>query len=122
MNPSQFDVMVTLNLYGNIIINAAAGLIGGPGVVGGANVGEGMVVFEPGTRHVAADIAGQNKANPVAMISSAVMMLRHLDLNDHATKIENAVDKVLADGKVKTQDLGGNSTTKEFTDAVISAL
>lgn len=122
MNPSQFDVMVTLNLYGNIIINAAAGLIGGPGVVGGANVGEGMVVFEPGTRHVAADIAGQNKANPVAMISSAVMMLRHLDLNDHATKIENAVDKVLAEGKVKTQDLGGNSTTKEFTDAVISAL
>lgn len=122
MNPSQFDVMVTLNLYGNIIINASAGLIGGPGVVGGANVGEGMVVFEPGTRHVATDIAGQNKANPIAMISTSVMMLRHLELFDHASKIENAVEKVLAEGKVKTQDLGGTATTKQFTDAVINAL
>jgi len=123
MNPTQFDVLVLPNLYGNILTNVAAGLVGGPGVVGGANIStQGIVLFEPGARHVAQDIAGQNKANPVAMILSSTMMLRHLELADHAKKIDKAVFSVLSQGKQLTADLGGTTSTKEFTRAVIDLL
>jgi len=119
MKPSQFDVMVTSNLYGNIITNVAGGLIGGPGIVGGANIGENIALFEPGTRHVAMDIAGKNKANPVAMLLSSTMMLRHLELPEFANLIENAVHAVVKEGKHLTSDLGGKATTTQVTEAVI---
>ena len=122
MNPSQFDVMLTPNLYGNIITNVASGLVGGPGITPGANVGDGTAVFESGARHAAQDIAGMNKANPSALLLSSTMMLRYLDLPDHAKRIENAIYKVLQDGKVLTRDVGGTATTKDFTNAVIQNL
>lgn len=122
MNPSQFDVMVTGNLYGNIIANVAAGLVGGAGVVGGANIGEKIGIFETGARHLALDIAGKNKANPMGLLSGATMMLRYLELPGHAEKIEKAVQSVIDDKDMKTLDLGGKTSTKEFTQAVISAL
>jgi isocitrate dehydrogenase (NAD+) len=122
MNPNQFDVVLTPNLYGNIVTNVAAGLIGGPGIMGGANVGENIMLFEPGARHTAQDIAGQNRANPTAMILSATMMLKHLELFEHAKKIERAVFTVLSQGKQLTSDLGGTTSTKEFTNAVINLL
>ena len=88
--PQQFDVLVTPNLYGSILSNIGAALIGGPGLVPGANFGREYAVFEPGCRHVGLDIKGKNSANPTAMILSSAMMLRHLGLNDHADKISKA--------------------------------
>ncbi len=135
MNPSQFDVMLTPNLYGTIVANTTAGLIGGPGLVPGANVGEGVAIFEVGNRHVAADIAGLNRANPIALLLSSVLMLRHLGMNSHADKIQLAVRRVLAQGKVpyfnlvltlffklRTPDMGGHASTKAVTQAVIENL
>ena len=122
MNPSQFDVMLTPNLYGSIICNVASGLVGGPGLTPGANVGDGIAVFESGARHAAQDIAGKNQANPVALLLSSTMMLRYLDLPDHAKRIESSIKKVLSDGKVLTKDVGGTATTKDFTSAVIHNL
>eukprot|EP01114_Cavostelium_apophysatum_P001999 TRINITY_DN11753_c0_g1_i1.p1 TRINITY_DN11753_c0_g1~~TRINITY_DN11753_c0_g1_i1.p1 ORF type:complete len:394 (-),score=127.43 TRINITY_DN11753_c0_g1_i1:17-1156(-) len=121
MNPSQFDVMVTGNLYGNIIANVAAGLVGGPGIVGGANIGESLATFETGARHLAMDIAGQNKANPLGLLSGATTMLRYLDLPEYAEKIEGAVSAVIEE-KILTQDIGGKSSTKEVTQAIIDAI
>lgn len=120
--PQQFDVMVTPNLYGTIVCNIAAALIGGPGLVPGFNMGRDYALFEPGCRHVAKDIQGKNMANPTAMIFSSVMMLRHLSLNQHANRIETALLKTLKEGSVRTPDLGGNHTTTDFTLAVISNL
>ncbi|PRP88126.1 isocitrate dehydrogenase (NAD+) [Planoprotostelium fungivorum] len=122
MHPSQFDVMVTSNLYGNIIANVAGGLVGGPGIIPGANIGAGIAIFEPGLRHSAQDIAGQDKANPTAMLLSGAEMLKYLDLNDHATRIEKAVQDVVADGKHLTRDVGGSGSTRRFTEAVIEKL
>jgi len=116
--PQQFDVMVMPNLYGSIVSNIGAALVGGPGVVPGANLGREYALFEPGCRHVAKDIMGQDVANPAAMILSATMMLRHLGLDYHANQISNAVYKVLADKKVRTPDMGGSSHTTDFTFAV----
>ncbi|KAF9154631.1 isocitrate dehydrogenase (NAD(+)) idh1 [Linnemannia schmuckeri] len=120
--PQQFDVMVMPNLYGNIVSNVGAGLVGGPGIVPGCNIGREYAMFEPGCRHVGKDIQGRNTANPSAMILSSVMMLRHLGLDDHANKIANAVSKTIMGGAVKTPDMGGSSTTTDFTFAVISNL
>lgn len=120
--PEQFDVVVCGNLYGNIISNIGAGLIGGPGLVPGANYGRDYAVFEPGCRHVAKDLQGKNSADPAAMILSAVWMLRHLNLDNHATLISKAVMDVLEEGAVRTPDLGGNSSTTDFTKAVIGKL
>ncbi|ORZ00184.1 hypothetical protein BCR43DRAFT_131789 [Syncephalastrum racemosum] len=120
--PQQFDVLVLPNLYGSILSNIGAGLIGSPAIVPGANFGREYAVFEPGCRHVGSDIGGTNTANPTAMILSSVMMLRHLGQHDHANRISNAVYSTIRDGKVKTKDIGGHSTTREFTDAVIKAL
>ncbi|KAF8505787.1 hypothetical protein F5888DRAFT_1604446 [Russula emetica] len=120
--PKQFDVMVMPNLYGAIVSNIGAALVGGPGVVAGCNVGRDYALFEPGCRHVAKDIMGQDRANPAAMILSATMMLRHLGLDHIANKIASATFQVLNDGRVKTADMGGSSTTSEFTAAVIKNL
>lgn len=121
-HPQQFDVLVTPNLYGSILSNIGAALIGGPGLVPGANFGREYAVFEPGCRHVGLDIKGQNTANPTAMILSATMMLRHLGLNDHADSISKATYDVLAEGKSTTKDIGGSSSTTEFTDAILAKL
>jgi isocitrate dehydrogenase (NAD+) len=120
--PTQFDVMVMPNLYGAIVSNIGAALVGGPGVVPGCNVGRDYALFEPGCRHVAKDIMGQDRANPAAMILSATMMLRHLGLDHIANNIASATFQVLNDGRVKTADMGGSATTHEFTGAVIKNL
>lgn len=121
-NPQQFDVLVTPSLYGAILSNIGAGLIGGPGLVPGANIGREYAVFEPGCRHVGLDLKGSNTANPTAMILSSVMMLRHLGLDEYANRISKATLDVIAERKVRTPDLGGNSKTTEFTRAILDKL
>ncbi|XP_076915383.1 isocitrate dehydrogenase [NAD] regulatory subunit 3, mitochondrial-like [Bidens hawaiensis] len=123
--PEQFDVMVTPNLYGNLVANTAAGIAGGTGVMPGGNVGLEYAIFEQGA---SAGNVGKpkmvekKKANPVALLLSSAMMLRHLELPDYADRLETAVKRVIEEGKYRTKDLGGSSTTQEVTDAVISAL
>lgn len=118
-NPHQFDVLVTTNLYGNIVDNLAAGLVGGAGVVPGESVAYDSVVFEPGARHSYAEAVGKNIANPTAMLRSACNMLRHLNLFYHARIIEDALFRVIKTGKIKTKDMGGYATTSQFTNAII---
>ena len=96
--PQQFDVMVMPNLYGGILSNIAAALVGGPGIVPGCNMGRDVAVFEPGCRHVGLDIKGKDQANPTAMLLSGSMLLRHLGLDDHANRISKAVYDVIATG------------------------
>lgn len=119
-NPNQFDVMVTPNLYGNIVDNLASGLVGGAGVVAGASYSAETVVFEPGARHTFSEAVGKNVANPTAMLLCGTKMLRHINLPSYSERIQNALNKVLNDGKVRTKDLGGQSTTQDFTRAVIA--
>ena len=119
-NPSQFDVLVLPNLYGDIVSDLCAGLIGGLGVAQGANIGLNYAVFEP-VHGSAPDIKGQNKANPTALLLSAIEMLRYIGENIYAEKIEKALFKTLSNG-ICTSDLGGNVTTSEFTEAVIREL
>ncbi len=119
-NPSQFDVLVLPNLYGDIVSDLCAGLIGGLGVAQGANIGKDYAVFEP-VHGSAPDIKGQNKANPTALLLSAIEMLRYIGENIYADKIESALFKTLKSG-VCTADLGGTSSTVEFRDAVIRNL
>ncbi|PWN95783.1 putative IDH1-isocitrate dehydrogenase [NAD] subunit 1, mitochondrial [Tilletiopsis washingtonensis] len=118
--PQQFDVMVMPNLYGNIVSNIGAALVGGPGTVPGCNIGREYALYEPGCRHVAKDIMGKGTANPAAMLLSSTMMLRHLGLDSHANQIAESVYKVIQEGKVRTADMGGNSKTADFTQAVIN--
>ncbi|KAI7853106.1 isocitrate dehydrogenase, NAD-dependent [Circinella umbellata] len=120
--PSQFDVMVMPNLYGSIVSNVGAGLIGGPGLIPGCNIGREYAMFEPGSRHVGLDLQNKNAANPTAMLLSSVMMLRHLNLDEYANRISTAVYDTIKSNTARTADMGGNSTTKEFTAAVISKL
>jgi len=120
--PSQFDVMVMPNLYGAIVSNIGAALVGGPGIVPGCNVGREYALFEPGCRHVAKDLMGTNKANPAAMILSSTMMLRHLGLESLANSIAQSTFDVINEGKVRTADMGGSATTTDFTAAVIKGL
>ena len=96
--PQQFDVMVMPNLYGGILTNITAALVGGPGVVPGCNMGRDVAVFEPGCRHVGLDIKGKDQANPTALLLSGTMLLRHLGLDEHANRISKAVYDVIADG------------------------
>lgn len=119
-NPSQFDVLVLPNLYGDIVSDLCAGLIGGLGVAQGANIGTECAVFEP-VHGSAPDIKGQNKANPTALLLSAIEMLRYISEFDYADKIEKALFKTLTQG-FKTADLGGNLSTTEFTQKIISNL
>ena len=122
MRPEQFDVMVMENLYGDIVSDLCAGLIGGLGLTASGNIGEGGIAMFEAVHGSAPDIAGRDKANPVALILSAVMMLRHIDESKAALRIEDAVLGVLKDGKHVTADLGGKASTTEITDAVIAAL
>ncbi|MFB3853424.1 MAG: isocitrate dehydrogenase (NAD(+)) [Vicinamibacterales bacterium] len=117
MSPERFDVLLMPNLYGDIISDLAAGLVGGLGVVGSANYGEGIAVFEA-VHGSAPDIAGRNAANPTALLLSALMMLRHIGEGDRAEIIEAALSRVLGERGVRTRDLGGTATTTEFTDAI----
>ncbi len=119
--PEQFDVLVTENLYGDIVSDLCAGLVGGLGLAPGANIGEKCAVFEA-VHGSAPDIAGKGIANPTALLFSALMMLRHLGENDRATAIGRAVLKVFVEGKHLTGDLGGSATTEEYTNAVIQFL
>ncbi|KAH9467461.1 hypothetical protein MJO29_005913 [Puccinia striiformis f. sp. tritici] len=120
--PQQFDVMVMPNLYGAIVANIGAALVGGPGIVPGANIGREFALFEPGCRHVAKDIMGQDVANPIAMVLSSTMMLRHLGLDFQADSIARAVYTVIEEGKIRTPDMGGKNHTSEVTRAIIEQL
>lgn len=120
--PSNFDVIVTPNLYGNICTNIGAALAGGPGLLPGCNFGRDVAIFEPGARHVGMDIKDRNCANPTAMIQSSCWMLNHLGLNEYAEKITASVDKVIADKRIRTPDVGGTGKTSEFCEAVLSNL
>lgn len=119
-DPTRFDVLVLPNLYGDIVSDLTAGLIGGLGVAQGANIGKDCAVFEP-VHGSAPDIKGQNKANPTALLLSAIEMLKYINENNYAQKIENALFKTLREG-YKTADIGGTLSTTEFTDKIISNL
>ena len=121
VKPEQFDVVVTTNLFGDILSDLCAGLVGGLGVVSGANIGDDMAIFEA-VHGSAPDIAGQGKANPTAMLRSAIMMLHHLGMHDHATRITSALNKTLLNKEHCTGDLGGKAKTMEFANYIISNL
>ena len=121
IKPEAFDVLVLPNLYGDIVSDLCAGLVGGLGVAPGANIGKDQAIFEA-IHGSAPDIAGQNKANPTAIILSGVMMLRHLGEMEAADLIESSLIKMIGEGKYLTADLGGNTGTKEFADALIAEM
>jgi isocitrate dehydrogenase (NAD+) len=119
-NPERYDVLLLENLYGDIVSDLCAGLVGGLGVVPGANFGERCAIFEA-VHGTAPDIAGRGIANPTALLMSSVMMLRWLKLPALADRLEAAIYKVYAEGRVRTPDLGGKATTQQFVDAIIAA-
>jgi isocitrate dehydrogenase (NAD+) len=121
LNPCQFDMLLLTNLYGDIMSDLAAGLVGGLGVVPSGNIGENVAIFEA-VHGTAPDIAGKGVANPTALLMSAIMMLRHIDETDAALNIEQALQTVYKEGKHLTRDVGGKATTTEFTGAVIAQL
>jgi isocitrate dehydrogenase (NAD+) len=121
MRPETFDLLLLPNLYGDIVSDLAAGLVGGLGVVPGANMGTEYAVFEA-VHGSAPDIAGLGVANPTALMLSAVMMLRHLGEGDAAARLQGAVERVYAEGKHVTRDIGGGASTREFTDAVMEGM
>jgi isocitrate dehydrogenase (NAD+) len=121
MNPSQFDVLLMPNLYGDIVSDLCAGLVGGLGVVPAANLGTEIGVFEA-VHGSAPDIAGKGLANPMALLLSGVLMLRHIDEGAVADRVMTALGEVLSDGSVRTRDLGGTASTLEFTDAICRRL
>ncbi len=120
-DPSRFDVIVTTNLFGDILSDLTAGLVGGLGLVAGANIGEGAAIFEA-VHGTAPDIAGRGVANPTAVMLAGAMMLERLGERDRALRLEGAVRRVIGDGKDLTPDLGGNGTTSSFTDRILAAL
>jgi isocitrate dehydrogenase (NAD+) len=119
--PDLYDVLVLPNLYGDIVSDLCAGLVGGLGVAPGANIGTEAAVFEP-VHGSAPKYAGQNKANPTALILSGVLMLRHLGEQSAAERVETALREVIAEGRETTYDLGGTAGTSEFADAIIARL
>jgi isocitrate dehydrogenase (NAD+) len=119
MRPETFDLLVLPNLYGDIVSDLTAGLVGGLGIVPGANLGDGHAVFEA-VHGTAPDIAGKGLANPTALMQSAVLMLAHLGERDAAARLQAAIEKVYAEGQNLTGDVGGKASTQEFTNAVIS--
>ena len=121
MRPEQFDVMLLENLYGDIVSDLCAGLVGGLGLVPGANIGEKGAVFEA-VHGSAPDIAGQGIANPTALLQSGILMLRHLGEREAADKVENSMLSVFEEGKVRTRDIGGTAKTAEFADAIIQRM
>lgn len=118
LNPEKIDVMVMPNLYGDIISDLCAGMIGGLGLTASGNIGSNCAVFEA-VHGTAPDIAGRNLANPTALLLSACMMLEYMGLQDHGERIREAVFKVLDEKKTLTGDIGGNATTRQFTDEII---
>jgi len=121
MRPETFDILLLPNLYGDIVSDLAAGLVGGLGIVPGANMGETHAVFEA-VHGSAPDIAGQGKANPTALMLSSVMMLTHLGENAASHKLQSAVEAVYREGKYLTGDVGGTASTGEFADAVVRTI
>jgi len=115
--PDLYDVLVLPNLYGDIVSDLAAGLVGGLGVAPGSNIGEIAAVFEA-VHGSAPKYAGQNRANPTALILSSALMLRHLGETAAADRVESAVRAVIAEGRITTHDLGGGAGTREFAAAV----
>uniref|UniRef100_A0AC34FLG3 Isocitrate dehydrogenase [NAD] subunit, mitochondrial n=1 Tax=Panagrolaimus sp. ES5 TaxID=591445 RepID=A0AC34FLG3_9BILA len=120
-DPTQYDVLVMPNLYGDILSDLCAGLVGGLGVTSSANIGEGVAVFEA-VHGTAPDIAGQDKANPTALLLSGIMMLRYMNLESYANRIEKACFDAIAHGNQKTGDLGGNGTCSSFTQDIVSRI
>jgi isocitrate dehydrogenase (NAD+) len=121
MTPEKFDVLVLPNLYGDIVSDLCAGLVGGLGIVPGANLGTDCAVFEA-VHGSAPDIADQNLANPTALLLSGLMMLDHIGERQAAERIRTALTGVLSEGQVRTRDLGGHASTTEFTDAICRAI
>ncbi len=117
MDPGRFDVLLLPNLYGDIVSDLCAGLVGGLGLVPSANLGDELAVFEA-VHGTAPDIAGRQLANPIALLLSALLMLRYLDEDEQAARILRALEQVLAAGETRTPDLGGSATTREFADAI----
>ena len=121
MRPETFDLLLLPNLYGDIVSDLAAGLVGGLGIVPSANIGISAAIFEA-VHGTAPDIAGQGKANPTALMQSAALLLAHLGERDASRRLQTAIEKVYADGKHVTGDVGGPASTAQFTDAVIAAM
>ena len=121
MNPQKLDVLVMGNLYGDILSDLCAGLVGGLGLVPGANLGDEVAIFEA-VHGSAPDIAGQNIANPTALLQSSILMLRHLNLSSYANQIEKAMMAVYEDGLYLTKDVGGEATLSSFTEQIIEKI
>lgn len=121
LNPERFDVIVTTNLFGDILSDQISGLVGGLGLAPGANIGLHGAIFEA-VHGTAPDIAGKNVANPGALMLAACMMLEHLGDEERAKRVRRAIESTIRDGKVVTRDLGGTATTDQFTDAIIAKL
>ena len=121
MNPYQYDTLLLENLYGDIVSDLCAGLVGGLGLVPGANLGHECAIFEA-VHGSAPDIAGQDLANPTALLQSAVLMLHHLDEEAAANKVQKAIETVYAERKTLTRDVGGHAGTSQFADAVLAAM
>ena len=121
-NPWQFDVMVLTNLYGAIVSNLVCGLIGGPGVISGVNVGPRYAIFEPATRNTGTNLAGKNVANPCAMLNAGGDLLNHLGYKYHADLVKSAVYNTVNVDKVHTSDLGGNASSLDVVQNVINRI
>ncbi|HET7043098.1 MAG TPA: isocitrate dehydrogenase (NAD(+)) [Gemmatimonadales bacterium] len=121
IRPEEWDVLLLENLYGDIVSDLCAGLVGGLGVVPGGNIGLDVAVFEA-VHGSAPDIAGKDLANPLALIRSGIMMLYHMGKDDVAQRVRTALRQVIVNSKVRTRDLGGEATTTEFTDAIVAAI
>jgi isocitrate dehydrogenase (NAD+) len=121
LRPEEFDVLLMENLYGDIVSDLCAGLVGGLGVVAGANIGEAAAAFEA-VHGSAPDIAGRGVANPLALMRSGVLMLRHLEMRDEAERLAAALRRVVIEEKILTRDLGGTASTSEFTETVVRRL
>ncbi|KAE8292744.1 Isocitrate dehydrogenase [NAD] subunit gamma 1 [Larimichthys crocea] len=120
--PQQFDVMVMPNLYGNVVSNVCAGLVGGPGLVPGANYGEDYAVFETGTRNTGKSIANHNTANPTAMLLASCLLLDHLKLHAYAAMIRRGVLSTVSETRLHTADLGGQGSTSEVVQSIMNAV
>ncbi|TKS76553.1 Isocitrate dehydrogenase [NAD] subunit gamma 1, mitochondrial [Collichthys lucidus] len=120
--PQQFDVMVMPNLYGNVVSNVCAGLVGGPGLVPGANYGEDYAVFETGTRNTGKGIANHNTANPTAMLLASCLLLDHLKLHAYAAMIRRGVLSTVSVTRLHTADLGGQGSTSEVVQSIMNAV
>ena len=121
-DPSTMDVLVMPNLYGDIVSDLCAGLVGGLGLTPSGNIGDNGLAMMEAVHGTAPDIAGKGRANPTALLLSAVMLLRHVGLPSHADRVQAAVINTIAEGKYRTGDLGGTATTADFTKAICEKL